>query len=394
MCDTIAIVKKDRVFFAKNSDRDPNEAQILEWQPRRSYDAGARLKCTHIEIPQVQETHAVVLSRPYWMWGAEMGVNDHHVAIGNEAVFTKQPYAKSGLTGMDLVRLGLERASTAERACEVIAQLLRDHGQGGGCGLEKPSFTYHSSFMIADPTGAFVLETAGREHAIERVQGMRAISNFLTIPEFAARHADGLRARLSRGGVRCQRMMALGGRTLGPLHLFAALRDHGFRQTAPTYSRLNGSMHSICMHGGGMLYTAQTTASWVSELTTAGARHWVTATAAPCTSLFKPVRIEDPLDLGNPADKADESLWWRHERFHRAVMRNPEVFHDVYVPERNAAEASWLENPPAPAEAFATGDALLEKWTRAVLDVGKPDIRPAWVQKYWAKRAAMAGLAP
>ncbi|MFA6243301.1 MAG: C69 family dipeptidase [Candidatus Hydrogenedentales bacterium] len=392
MCDTIAIVKKDQVFFAKNSDRDPNEAQILEWHPRASYDKGARVKCTHIEIPQALKTHAVAISKPYWIWGAEMGANEHNVVIGNEAVFTKQPYAKTGLTGMDMVRLALERAETAEQACEVIVQLLRDHGQGGGCGLEKPSFTYHNSFMVADHNGAFVLETAGREHAIEKVQGVRALSNGLSIPEFAAKHTDGLRTRLSRCGVRSGRMVALGGRTLGPLHLFAALRDHGFRRTVPEYSRINGGMQHVCMHAGGMFFNAQTTGSWVSELSKTGAQHWVTATAAPCTSLYKPVSVLKPLNMGNPTDKAGDSLWWRHERFHRSVARNPDALRDLYVPERNATEAKWVENPPEPADAFAEGDALLEKWTQAADNHSVPDVRPSWVQKYWAKRARMAGL--
>ncbi len=65
------------------------------------------LQCTYIEIDQAAHTHAVVLSKPAWMWGAEMGANEHGVCIGNEAVWTKvnSPNdAQEKLLGMDLLR--------------------------------------------------------------------------------------------------------------------------------------------------------------------------------------------------------------------------------------------------------------------------------------------------
>ena len=171
MCDTLVATGEatadGTVILAKNSDREPNEAQALTHVPRAKHAAGATIQCTYIDIPQVPETYEVLLSRPFWMWGCEMGANERGVAIGNEAVFTKEPYNKeAGLTGMDLIRLALERADTARGALDIITGLLDAHGQGGNGGFQHKLY-YHNSFIIADPGDAWVLETAGRLWAAE-----------------------------------------------------------------------------------------------------------------------------------------------------------------------------------------------------------------------------------
>ncbi|MGZ6620531.1 MAG: C69 family dipeptidase [Solirubrobacteraceae bacterium] len=395
MCDSVVVVGDGRVLLAKNSDRDPNEAQVLEWHPRRSHPKGAKVRCTWIEIPQVAQTKAVLLSRPFWIWGAEMGANEHAVAIGNEAVFTSEPYAASGLTGMDLLRLALERAATAAEAVSVICDLLERHGQGGGCGHERRSFTYHNSFAIADPREAWILETAGRHWAVDRVSsGVRSISNGLTIPGFAARYGDRLKTAVSACRVRqalTERESAAAAPSPGAL--MRALRSHGHSRW-PRYSPINGAMAAPCMHAGGLLAASQTTASWVSDLRADGAIHWATATAAPCTSLFKPFRVEQPTELGPvPDDRFDpRTLWWRHERLHRCAMRDPATAHELFGPERDDVERRWLNDPPTSAAAVAEADELLARWVQRARAAVHRDVRPPWVRHYWRVRDRRAGI--
>jgi dipeptidase len=392
VCDTVVVVGDGRVLFAKNYDMDPNEAQLLEWHPRRSHPRDATLRCTWISVPQVAETHAVVISRPFWMWGAEMGANEHGVAIGNEAVFTNQPYATSGLTGMDLVRLALERSVNAADAVTVLTELLERHGQGGGCGHERRSFTYHNSFVVADPVTAFVLETAGENWAVEQVSsGVRSVSNGLTIAPFAKRYGDRLRTTVSACRARRAHTQRVTSIEASPADLIALLRSHG-DAAWPHYSPVNGAMAAPCMHAGGILAASQTTASWVSELRPAGSLHWATATAAPCTSLFKPVRVDEPVELGTPADDRfdDRTIWWRHERLHRAALRN--LRRVGFVVERDEVQRRWLVDPPSSASAFSEADALVARWTQ---ELGLPrDVRPRWVRRYWLERDRRARLRP
>ncbi len=393
MCDTIVIVEPGRVLFAKNSDRDPNEGQNLVWSPRRQSRPAAMVKCTYIEIPDVDETYATLLSQPFWIWGAEMGTNERGVTIGNEAVFTREPHEKQpGLIGMDLLRLALERADTAQRAVEIITTLLEKYGQGGGCGHESKKFTYHNSFIVADPREAYVLETAGRRWVTEKVNGARSISNGLTIPEFQSKYSDVVKTHFCGCKLRRARTQELAGSARALGDMMELLGDHGSVHEHPHHAWTHGGLHAPCVHGGGILASSQTTASWVAELKPTGCAHWVTGTAAPCVSLFKPVSVDQPVNIKASGDEADDSLWWRHEALHRRVMRNPAQLRPLFIPERDRVQQQWLDSPPDSASAFAEADDLLAKWTEAVAAIECKDVRPAWTRVYWEKRNRRAGL--
>jgi dipeptidase len=433
MCDTLTALAgataRGATLFAKNSDRERNEAQGLEMSPRRR--GGGALKLTYITIPDAAATHACLLSRPFWMWGAEMGANEHGVAIGNEALHAKTPaQRKRALTGMDLVRLGLERAASAAEAVSVITGLLETYGQGGDCGHLARSY-YNNGFIIADPHEAFVLETAGRWWAVERVKDTRALSNAYSIGKRydavsgdLAAHAraagwtgfggrfdvaqhlmDEARDALSFGRARCARGEALLHRAaprLTPQAMMAILRDHG---DAADWSPANTAGRTICMHAAQGPRRSQSVGSMVSELRPAGAIHWVTGTSAPCTSLFKPLLFETGLPTNglSPNDwHDDETLWWRHEALHRAMLRDLPAALAAIAGERDAVEASFIalideafEHGPdalgrAVAECWREAEVVEARWAAAFIRHGSAG-RSGYARS-WARLNHVAGL--
>lgn len=65
--------------------------------------------------------------------------------------------------------MGLERSSNANEALDVITILLEKYGQGGPCSKDDSGMVYHNSFLIADPTCAWVLETSGKHWAAVQI---------------------------------------------------------------------------------------------------------------------------------------------------------------------------------------------------------------------------------
>lgn len=409
MCDTIVAVPPatvdGAVWFGKNSDREPGEAQLVEHHPAKSHASPASLRCTYVEIPQAARTFEVLLSRPFWMWGAEMGTNERGVTIGNEAVFTKLPYAKTGLTGMDLLRLTLERADCAREALNLITDLIARYGQGGACGYRNKKFRYHNSFLIADPQEAWVLETADKYWVAEKVKGIRTISNVLTIGkefdlispdayEFAHRQGwcqssadfdfarcfgDPKEAHASGGELRractLQRLSS-NPNGVGREDLLAALRDHnGF---TPKQGR---RLQMPCAHASWWprRRSGQTTGSMVSRLQPSGSLHFLTGTSSPCLSVFKPVVLGRDNKLGDT-----EKLFWQHERLHRLVLgdyaRRRALFEEARVSFQAEVVSGNVE------DAWAIHQQKLRDWTARVAHVARGPKSYSFFDRYWEEQ--------
>lgn len=438
MCDTFVVLSQGTadgsVIFGKNSDREPNEAQALEYHPAGSYSGNESLRCTYIQIPQVKERYAALISRPFWMWGAEMGVNEKGLAIGNEAVWTRMPLdKKSGLTGMDLLRLALERAATAEQAVETVAGLLSDHGQGGICGYEDKKMVYHNSFIIADCKGAWVLETAGHLWAAKKVKDYYSISNGLTIGEeydkshpglvdfarkkgwlkkndifnFAKCFSDWFFTTFSASGNRKECSSKLIKSGIGKIDLkyaFRILRDHGTENYSPDSHFLGDR---LCAHAANNLSrnATQTTGSIVAGLKQDEITCWATGTSAPCTSIFKPVRFRGEVlpevSKGLDGKFNSETHWWHHELLHRSILLDYQTRIKVISRERNELENSFIKKAEGllsgssydlTLSAFKQAGEITDGWIEKVKAI-PVNRRPNYIyRKYWESQNRKAGI--
>ncbi len=359
MCDTLCALPawslSGETIFAKNSDRSPNEPHLVQHVPAADYPAGSMLRCSYIEIPQVTHTRAMILCQPSWIWGAEMGINDAGVVIGNEAVFTKEKRGSAALTGMDLLRLALERAGGARQAVEIIIDLLQQYGQGGNCGYDH-EFHYHNSFLASDAQEAYVLETAGTRYAVTRVQQKQAISNRLSIhgehvmrggieetTDFAKQYTEPLYSHFSAARQRrAQSLLALEQKA-DVRSMMAALRGHAIADNA-VFSK--GSVSSVCMHAGGLVGD-HTTGSLVAVIRKGKPfTLWITGASTPCIAAFKPVfwgaefvEKQSPPVFSDPKDSL--AYWLKRERLHRAILAK-QIDFTALRGEIHALEEEWL----------------------------------------------------
>lgn len=347
MCDTLCVVRDGGTVFAKSSDRPVGEVQVAEVLPARP--TGGTLRTQYIDLPDAGAC-AVLGSRPTWLWGLEHGVNEHRVAIGNERLWTTDDpnVAPPGLIGMDLVRLGLERGRTAGEAVDVITELLEAHGQGGPA--EAPDGEpYPSSFLVADPTEAWVLETSGRSWAAKPVLngGGAAISNRVTLRDDWTRASEDVVAGTSLQTWQDERWSAVGDVRLActlpavlgeaPIRevadAAAVMRHHGERawgrpggdpddvSRIPDPERDAGAEGiTVCMHLRGHQVTA---ASMLCDLPSdleQPLRAWV-ALGSPCVSIYVPVFPPEAV----PPALAEPRTWERVDALRRRAESDPDA---------------------------------------------------------------------
>jgi secernin len=272
-----------------------------------------------------------------------------------------------------------------------------------------------------------VLETIGRDWVAERVDGVRTISNALSIEKDYDKISDGFRAkvgdkgvastvtnprrdRLSQGKERCARSTAVLGNRRGRLDVhavMAALRDHGpeDRGWHPDQPR----MKAICMHAAWGNNGGQTTGSMTSWLKRGRpAVHWVTGSAAPCLSIFKPVFV----DLGLPAKERTptgkfdpRTRWWRHEQLHRRVIDDFGPRSAAIAGERDALEKDFARRiakaagadaatrREAVAACWAEADAAEARWAETVSAMACQGRTAAPYRRAWSRFNRIAGFA-
>lgn len=394
MCDTLCVRHTGRTLFAKNSDRPVHEAQVIEAHRARPESGSTKLRTQYLAIDDA-DAAATLGSRPVWLWGFEHGVNEHRVAIGNERVYTvDDPSATpAALIGMDLVRLGLERADTADGAVDVMTELLERHGQGGIADAADDE-AYFSSFLVADPRSAWVLETSARTWAAKPVAGGAAISNRIALDDQWTRASTDVDvgrsfedwrdpkswAALADIRLACTLPAVTGeDRIDEPADLAALMRHHGTRawgrpgddprdvsELPPAEIGPNGEGITVCMHVRDYQATAASMICELPEDLDRPLRAWV-AVGSPCVSVYVPVfpTATVPLELG------EETTWRRFENLRDRVENDGDALAAVRAVLAPLESALWSEADDVVADPAHHAAYAAEAWRRVDEALGR-----------------------
>ncbi len=308
MCDTLGkVVKRGKyAIFAKNSDREKGEPQIVQFIESKDHTEKT-LQTTYITIEQVKHTAAIFISKPAWMWGVEMGINEYGVCIGNEALYAKEyNNPEIGLLGMDLVRLGLERSKNAKQAVDEIIELLQKYGQGGICS-QKNKDTYDNAFFIMDINSCYILETKNKNWAYKKVDKGCISNTFCLSKPDKYNNIYNFKKEFSRdykisGDYRRKLMKQRMFKLKNVLSAIKILKLHNKKD-----KKSENKKHSVCMHG-----EYSTTGSMVVELK-AGKRPkiYFTAKSHPCCSLYLPYIFGQEIEHPINAESQNDITFWK-----------------------------------------------------------------------------------
>lgn len=426
MCDTFVALPSatldKNVLFAKSADCEVNEANAIVRIPRRKHVKGETLRVTHLVIPQAEETYEVFLTKAFWTYGCEIGINEYGLAMGEEAVFTTEmTEEKDGIIGPDLMRLGLERAKNCQRAIDLMTALLEEYGQGGSAELKGNSH-FDSSFLMSDTSEAYILETAGRKWAVKKIEDFDSISNMLGIATnwttcstasgtkkidwaktFALPEVPPTLGSPDRQCYTYDHLKEVKGQITAQT-MFKIMRHHN-----NGYHPATADVHrNICIHAG-----PQDNRWWqadgvmVTDVSEHGALIWVTGTSGNCISIFKPVFMGINLpEIGPaPTEHFDPScLWWKHELLHRRAMADfdnlvPEIRRDFdaleneFVAESGSMKKSTLDEKRDFMEyCFHKSLQATETWISRLQAHMDLTFKDAPYRAMWRKFNAEAGL--
>ncbi|NMM47673.1 peptidase C69 family protein [Marinigracilibium pacificum] len=367
MCDTFTFFSKNRnghSFFAKNSDRDPGEPQIIEIIQDANANFETDFLTEHLPkynkqldiLKKVFQTfdhpYSAIISRPTWIWGAEMGINEKGVSIGNEAVFSKEKTITDGLLGMDILRLALHNSSTANEASNIITSLIETYGQGGN-GSYSGSLIYHNSFLIKDDDNAIIIESSGKNWVRKDVTDFDSISNCYTVNEDYSISSEAFQdinlkksienkfyTFFSKGDIRQSYTKNQIENCDKQLHdVFEILRSHISKD-----NKFKSGMHSICVHPG-VLVKSETTASMVVDYRKNFNIVWVTSSPNPCVSVFKPIILTKNADAFPIFSSANESLAYfkSNRKISEYMLRHKQLFSNKIKPLRDALQSQFIE---------------------------------------------------
>ncbi|XP_055603586.1 secernin-2 [Uranotaenia lowii] len=266
------------VIFGRNGLREPVDGSaVTEVHFHPASEATGPVKCDSVEIDDGVATLSVILNKPAGMWGAESGSNEKGVCIG--LTFSEGFPVGGKLNPTDLVRLGLERSTSASAAVDTMTSLSAKYGPEG-----ESKDSAKAAFVICDPNELWLLNIVGSLWAAQKVSdsGSLALKPGLSVFGSADLSSEDLSAKLQAAG------LWDGSGDLKFAAVFGSESNRSWPGSEPSGEGLFGVTQMFeTLRAAGAEGSALS--SQVTVLSKEGLScHWFTATPNPLESVFKP----------------------------------------------------------------------------------------------------------
>ncbi|OQY09137.1 MAG: hypothetical protein B6I29_04035 [Marinitoga sp. 4572_148] len=206
-------------------------------------------------------------------------------------------------------------------------------------------------YLIADFNEAYILETAGNNWVLKKVEDIYSISNSITIRsdyiksslnekiDFKKKFEKKLIAKIASGDFRRNITLNELKKRKGEIDVIDMLKITRIHNKSKNF--FNGSLKNICMHSKSLI-SSETTGSLIVKLKEGNIYIYATLSPRPCSSIYKPITFDNKNILFDENDVEKAVKYWKNRKILALRIGMDENLKKIFMIKRDLIESELI----------------------------------------------------